>query len=167
MENDSISLAGRTALVTGGAVRLGRAVAVELAESSVNVVVHYNTSHDQAESLIEQLQGAGAKAWAVRADLTKPGQAEDLMGQAMAFAGGVDILINNASVFETDRVMDMTPQMLWHNMQIHAVAPLLLARAFAAQRAAGHTPCTDADAGGGAWAGDSGKRDSAWAYPAA
>ncbi|MBN1818876.1 MAG: SDR family oxidoreductase [Sedimentisphaerales bacterium] len=136
MTRSSDKLAGQTALITGGARRLGRATALALAGSGVNVIVHYNRSSADAEILVDDLRHKGIRAWSIRADLTEPGAPDALFAEALSLAGPLDILINSASIFNADTVKTLTEEALWYNVQVHAVAPLLLARAFARQNQA-------------------------------
>lgn len=66
------SLKGRTALITGGARRIGRETALALAEQGVDVAVHYNRSDDEARQLAAELELRGTKAWTVQADFRRP-----------------------------------------------------------------------------------------------
>ena len=131
----ALPLKGRTALVTGAARRIGRGVALALAEAGADVVVHYRGSGDEAEATASLIRQAGPRAWCVQADLADGDQAGELLAHAAETASGpVDILVNSASAFTADTVMDFTPQSLLASVQLHAMAPLALARAFAAQR---------------------------------
>lgn len=130
-------MAGKVALVTGAAKRLGRAIALALAEEDVNVIVHFSTAAAEAEATAREIRRRRRKAWTLRADLSDPSQAGGLLARAAHAAGPIDFLINNASVFTPSRLTDFTPEDLQANVQINALASLLLARAFAAQRRAG------------------------------
>ena len=130
---DSLCLAGRTALVTGGAKRLGRALCCALAEAGANVVVHYGTSQDEAEAVRAELAGLGVSAWTLSADLAKPDEAEDLLAAACEQAGPIDILINNASVFPEATLADCTAEEIAACMNVNAYAPLAISRRFSEQ----------------------------------
>ncbi len=132
------ALAGKVALITGAAKRLGRATALALAAKGADVVLHYNHSADAAAALAEEIQRGGRQAWTLRCDLGEAPQTEDLMGHAIRAAGAVDILINNASIFPTGRVTEASVEDILANVQVHAVGPLLLSRALAAQGRGGH-----------------------------
>lgn len=119
--------------MTGAAKRLGRAVALALAEHGVDVVVHYNTSRGQAESVANAIRGLDRQAWTVEADLADAHEAEDLFHRAAELAGPIDILVNNASIFPADRVGDFGADDLARAVQVNAYAPLALARAMAGQ----------------------------------
>lgn len=127
------ALSGQTALVTGSAARLGRATALALAAEGANVVVHYGSSAQHAEQTAEEVRRTGAKAWALQADLAKLEGTAGLFQEACRAAGPIDILVNNASIFDPSRLDEFTPDELMRNVQVNAMAPLLLGRALAAQ----------------------------------
>ncbi|NLX13543.1 MAG: SDR family oxidoreductase [Phycisphaerales bacterium] len=137
MADSEHTLLGRTALITGGAKRLGRATALALAAEGADVVVHYRESEADARNTAAEIEKAGRRAWTLQADLADTAQAEILIPQAIKMAGPIDILINNASIFPVDRVVDFSPNDLAMNVQIHAMSPLQLGRAFAAQNRSG------------------------------
>jgi hypothetical protein len=137
MTNRAESLAGKTALITGAARRLGRAIALSLAREGVHVVIHYNRSQTDAESLRREVESLGASAWLAQGDLADPRQTEAVFDQALACAGAVDILVNNASIFREDTVWDAGAESLEENLRIHAVSPLILSRRLAAQERSG------------------------------
>jgi pteridine reductase len=128
---------GKTALVTGAAKRLGRATALALAENGVNVVLHYGTSRAEAESAAKEIRRKRVKAWTVAADLADPDQTRGLVAHAVDLAGPLDFLVSNASIFTPSHLTDFTLDDLTVNVQVNAVAPLLLARAFVAQKREG------------------------------
>jgi pteridine reductase len=88
------------ALVTGGAVRLGRTLALALARAGMDVVIGYHRSARAARAAVRELRAAGARAAAVRADLADPAAAERLVAQAARRLGGLDVLVLNAARFE-------------------------------------------------------------------
>ena len=137
MDQRESRLTGKTALVTGAAKRLGFQIALTLAEAGVRVVAHYHHSQDQADALVHRIEKGGGRAWALQADLADEEQTLALIDSARAQAGPIDFLINNASVFEKETLWQTTPQSLQKNMQIHAYAPLELARQFAKQKRPG------------------------------
>lgn len=134
---ESMSIEKKTALVTGAARRLGRAIALALAKAGVNVVVHYHTSRDDAEELVALIADIGVNSWAVCANLEDPTEADTLLSKATDTCGSIDILINNAAIFPEDKLMDLTPEMLNTNININALAPLILSRSFRAQQRRG------------------------------
>ncbi len=129
-----MKLAGQTALVTGGAKRIGRAICQALADAGCDVVVHYGTSEAEADKTVEDLRGRGVKAWAVRANLLETDEAEGLVGTASAAAGRpITLLVNNASAFPQQPWKTATYGDVDHMMRIHAWAPFAAMRALAAQ----------------------------------
>lgn len=138
MELHSSWFTSKTALVTGAAKRIGRATALALAAHKVNVVVHYRFSSDEAEAVAMEARDMGVNAWTLQADLRQPVEAENLLPQALDEAAGpIQILINNASIFAESHLTDFTLADLADNIQVNAMAPLLLSRAFAAQECEG------------------------------
>lgn len=129
---------GRTVLVTGAARRLGRAIALTLAQHGANIVAHYNRSDREAGTLCDDVRHTGASAWQVRADLMDPQQTQEMFQEALSQAGPIDVVINNASIFDKDTIHDVTDESVWRNMRIHAMAPLILAREAARQGRPGH-----------------------------
>jgi NAD(P)-dependent dehydrogenase (short-subunit alcohol dehydrogenase family) len=125
-------LSGKTALVTGAAKRIGRAIALALSKQGVRLVLHYHTSSDLAKELAGEVGGLTAGA-----DLASPDEAEALVERAIELAGPIDFLVNNASVFPEGRLMDFSPAALAQAININALAPFLIARRFAAQQRPG------------------------------
>ena len=133
MDDSDTTLAGRTALITGAARRLGRAIALALAQQGVRVVVHHNRSADEALATCEDIRRLGVSAWHVQADLADSGQAETLFERAVGEAGPIDILVNSASTFEKETIWETSAESLEANLRLHATVPLILARALAGQ----------------------------------
>lgn len=121
------------ALVTGGARRIGRAVALALAREGVDVAVHYSSSEREAHELCAELEALHVRAVAVKADLADGGELASLVERAAAAVGRLDILVNNASIFPPDTLQSMTLASLQENMAVNAWAPLVLCRAFRRQ----------------------------------
>jgi 3-oxoacyl-[acyl-carrier protein] reductase len=92
------ALAGRVALVTGSARNIGRAIAVALARSGAAVIVNARTSREEAERVAAEIRSEGGRAVAQLADVSHPGEAAGLVAATVAEFGGLDILVNNASV---------------------------------------------------------------------
>ena len=120
-------LKGRTALVTGAGKRIGKEIALALAQEGVNVIAHYSSSVKEAEELRSSVASMGVKSWLVKADFDKF-EYEGLIEKVASETGGVDILVNNASVFPSSGLDDMTLDGLVSNIRINAWAPFVLAR---------------------------------------
>jgi NAD(P)-dependent dehydrogenase (short-subunit alcohol dehydrogenase family) len=127
-----MELAGQTALITGGAVRLGRALALALGESGARIVIHYRASADEARSLADELRGRGTDAFLVQADLRSEAACRSVIAESVALAGQLDILVNNAAVFHKDRIADADEATVLGEFWPNLFAPLFLIRAFAA-----------------------------------
>jgi 3-oxoacyl-[acyl-carrier protein] reductase len=113
MSTPGYDLTGRVALVTGGGVGIGRAVALALGGAGATVGVHYYTSAAEAEETARLLAERGARAVLLRADLTQEGEAHATVDRLVAEAGRLDILVNNAgSPLERARIEDC-PADLW------------------------------------------------------
>lgn len=125
------------ALVTGAARRMGRAFIEALADDGYAAVVHYNSSPDEADTLVETLRGRGVEAVAIGADLSDPAQAGGLISRARDAIGPLSVLVNSASIFEDDRAGNVTADSFRRHMNVNALAPALLSRAFAGQAEAG------------------------------
>ena len=97
-----VDLAGRTALVTGGAKRVGRGITLTLARAGANVVINYNTSADEAQRTAAEAEALGVQALPVKADVTDDGQVQAMVTAATERFGTIDVLVNNASTFAFD-----------------------------------------------------------------
>jgi pteridine reductase len=118
----------KTALVTGGAVRVGRAISEALAEDGYALVVHYNASAEPARTLVAEIEARGGRAAAIGVDLARPGEAERLAREAEAAFGGIDLLVNNASVFPPEPLEETDEALLEHTLAVNLKAPFLLTR---------------------------------------
>jgi len=127
-----MELAGKTALITGGATRLGAAAVRALATEGARCVIHYRTSGDAAEALAEEVRAAGASAHLVRGDLADPENAVPIWDEAVALAGPIDILINNASIFPEGTLDELSAESLFENLNVNTLSPFYLARRLAA-----------------------------------
>ena len=129
----------QVALVTGASRRLGRATALALAHAGADIVVHCNRSECEASETVELIKAQGRRAWVLRGDLADTRCAEQLFDAACKVAGDkIDILINNASIFNTGRPCEMTVDELNLNMNIHVLSPLALSRCLARQGCPGN-----------------------------
>jgi pteridine reductase len=128
-----LSISGRTALVTGGAARLGRAVALELAARGADIALHYHSSETAAERTAEEIRALGQKCALIGADLRSSDSPGLIFKTAGDSIGRIDILINSAAVFERGTLQTTTPDLWEKTLAINLRAPFFLSRAFAAQ----------------------------------
>ena len=93
-----MELRGKTAIVTGSAVGVGRQVALDLAGRGANVVINYSRSEDDAKEAVRLVEAAGGKALLVKADVSDDGQVEAMVQRAVEAFGGLHVLVNNAAM---------------------------------------------------------------------
>ncbi|MBI2242350.1 MAG: SDR family oxidoreductase [Magnetospirillum gryphiswaldense] len=128
---DISPLIPRVALVTGAARRLGRAMALELAQMGFAVALHHSRSGAEAAALADQIAAGGGKAVLVSGDLSNEADMARLLPQAEAALGPVGVLVNNASTFERDEVDSATRQSWDFHMEVNLRAPFVLSQAMA------------------------------------
>ena len=121
---------GKWALVTGGSKRLGRETALSLARKGAHLAVHFNSSRGPAEALCSEIRHLGGSAFPVQADLSDSEAAEKIFEETWREAGGLDFLVNNASIFPGGRLDDMELNDIFENVRVNAWSPFLLTRAF-------------------------------------
>ncbi len=122
------------ALVTGAGKRLGRAMALDLAEAGLDVAIHYASSRAEAEETAVAVRAFGVKAALVQADLLVEAETETLVARAAEALGGpLDVLVNNASIFEYDTIFTATRQSWDRHFESNLRAPYLLSQEFARQ----------------------------------
>jgi 3-oxoacyl-[acyl-carrier protein] reductase len=127
-----VELSGKAALVTGSAVGVGRATALELARRGANVVVNYSRSEAEARQTVSDVEALGAEALLVQADVSRDDQVRDMVTRARDRFGSVDVLVNNAAVthFVDFRDLDgMTEEMWDHIMAVNVKGVFFCSRA--------------------------------------
>lgn len=123
-----------SALVTGAAKRLGRAMALRLAERGHDVVVHYAGSADDAAATVAEIEAMGRRAIALQADLTVESEMQTLLPRAVEALGvPITVLVNNASIFEYDTIATATRESWDRHLESNLRAPFVLTQAMAAQ----------------------------------
>ena len=120
----------KTALVTGGAKRIGRAIVEDLAAHGFAVAIHANASLEEAEALAAELRASGHAAAAVQCDLADGAATARLIEAAADAVGPLDLLVNNASLFKPDTVDEFDDRLWDRHFAIHVKAPSILARDF-------------------------------------
>ena len=121
------------ALVTGGARRIGRAIVLALARRGHDVAIHHRESKDDAEAVASEVRALGCRSIVVAADLTDEAAVRALVPAATAALGPLSVLVNNASVFEDDRVGALSRETWDRHIETNLRSPIVLAEAFAAQ----------------------------------
>ena len=121
------------ALVTGAAVRIGRAIAVGLAQDGWAVAIHHHTSTNDAATLVDEIVSAGGRAAGFVADLSDEDEAQSLIRRTSDQLGPVSCLVNGASVFEKDDIVTATAGSWTHHFAVNLRAPFVLTQRFAEQ----------------------------------
>ena len=122
------------ALVTGGAIRLGREISLYLAQEGYDVAVHYAGSEAAAENVVAEIKAMGRKAIALQADLLTDAGSQPLVAHATEGLGGaLNLLVNNASIFEHDTIETVTRSSWDRHMESNLRAPFVLIQEFAKQ----------------------------------
>ncbi|MGA2491069.1 MAG: SDR family NAD(P)-dependent oxidoreductase, partial [Anaerolineales bacterium] len=125
-----MSLSGKTVLITGAALRIGRWLALAVAQAGGDVVLHFGKSQKEAESLRVEIEAVGRKAFILQADLTDAAQVADLVSRAREHAP-LFALVNNASVFEPLGWENTSLEHWNRTMMVNLTTPFLLSQAFA------------------------------------
>jgi pteridine reductase len=143
-----IDLHGSVALVTGGAHRLGRAIALALGQAGANVVVHYNSSAAQAQAVLGELAALGVQGASVAGDLSRVAEAERVVDTAVARWGRLDVLVNNAGIWGSTPIGTVTTERWSELIDTNLRSAFFVAqRATPALRAAGGAIVNIADVG--------------------
>lgn len=121
----------KVALVTGAAKRIGRSIALALAQRGWDVVVHYGQSRDDAMATVRDIESLGRRAAAVQCDLADESQTRTLLTRAADAlnTGTLNCVVNNASLFEHDGAQDFSFARLDAHMHVNLATPVLLAQA--------------------------------------
>lgn len=120
----------RAALVTGGARRIGRAIALHLAGEGWDVGVHYRSSGGEAQSLAREIEAAGAACGLYAGDVAEPDDCRRIVEEFVADFPSAALLVNNASTYHHDTIDSLTPEHWNAQLGVNTLAPILLARAF-------------------------------------
>lgn len=121
----------KAALVTGAGRRVGRALALALAEDGYDIAVHYRSATEEAESLAAELERLGRRSVLIQADLAQESDVAGMIERANAALGPIGVLVNNASTFEMDLIDDATRESWDLHIEPNLRAPFLLTQKFA------------------------------------
>jgi len=127
----------KAALVTGGAVRIGKEISLNLARRGYGIALHYNSSEKEALATRELILGTGVKCELFRCDLSSPDDAKELIPKVTESFGELCVLVNNASIFENVGFRDVTPEFLETDMAVNFKAPFFLSQSFSAEASGG------------------------------
>jgi len=124
-----VELTGKTALVTGGSKRVGRAIALALAKKGADIVLHYSTSNEEAQKTAADITALGVKCRLIQADLSKPAEIQKMVSDLKKDSVKIDMLVNSASLyFKTPP--DSADEKQWDTlMDVNLKAPYLLSLA--------------------------------------
>lgn len=131
-----MELESRVALVTGGARRVGRRLVLALARAGADIALHYHGSEDESRRTAEEVESLGRRVVRLRADLEDAGEAAELGGRAVESLGRLDVVVNNAALFEAAPFLEVTPSDWDRVMAVNTRAPFLLLQATAPHLAA-------------------------------
>ena len=127
----AMDLRGRVGIVTGGGVRVGRAVALGLARSGTDVFIHYNRSAGTAEETAQEVSDLGVRAEIGSVDLSDPSTARELIDLATESLGTPSILVNSASGFPADTIGDVTLEQWRRTFDLTLASPVFATQALA------------------------------------
>jgi NAD(P)-dependent dehydrogenase (short-subunit alcohol dehydrogenase family) len=122
-------LTGKTALVTGAAKRIGRAIALALAENGANVAITYLGSQSDSEETVRSLAALDVDAFSVRCDLRDPLSIEQMVAAVADKFGQIDLLVNNAGIFESEALENISVEQWDAMFTTNTRAPFLVAKA--------------------------------------
>ena len=120
----------RKVIITGPATRMGAAIAKKLSGPNIEIVIHYNKSKSKAENLRKKLQSFGSKIYLVKGDLSKERDINKIIKFAKSKLKYFDCLINNASLFENDKLENFSPKSWENHISTNLKAPALLSKEF-------------------------------------
>lgn len=123
-----MDIGGKVALITGSAKRIGSRIAIELAKRGARIAVHYRSSRHEAEETTKTIRSSGGEAVTFQADLTQIPAVDKLFRDIRTAFGGLDILVNSASIFEPSTVQETNPEQWDAQMDSNARAPFFVAQ---------------------------------------
>lgn len=126
-----MNLSGKTMLITGAARRLGKVFALAAARAGADIIIHHNQSSQAAVQTASEIVALGVKSWIYQADFSDPRNASKLIQRAWDIQP-FDILVNNASIFESLQAQDTTLAAWQRHMDINLTTPFMLSQTFAA-----------------------------------
>ena len=128
-----MDLRGKVVLVTGGARRIGRAISLGLAQKGAKIAIHYNSSGEAAKETLKELTDAGGEGCLFQADLFEEEEVLEVIPKVLSHYGQVDILINNAAIFEEGSFFATTSENWDRHFNLNLKVPFLLSQKFTKQ----------------------------------
>ena len=125
------SLANQVALITGGSKRIGRSIALRLASDGADIIINYDSSKSEADSLVSELKGQGRRALAVQADVSQRADVQKLFAATENEFGRLDILVNNAGMFFAAKFEELAEEQWDHIMNVNLKSQFLCAQSVA------------------------------------
>lgn len=122
-------LKGKTVLITGGARRLGKAIALAMAQAGANVAFTFLSSSNEAEETLKEIKATGVQGLAFECDLRQAANAKNAVKNVLTHFGQIDLLINNAGVFETAKIEEITAEQWDEVFAVNVRAPFLVSQA--------------------------------------
>ena len=151
----TLTLQGKSALVTGGARRIGRQIALSLAQTGADVTITCRNSFAEAAQTVQAIRDLGRRAQAVQCDVRSEASVRAAVAATAAFHGQIDLLVNNAAVFESAPLDRITLEQWDAAFETNARGPFLMAREAIAHLRSSHGRIVNIGSLGGlhAWAG--------------
>jgi len=128
MEGSMSKLSDKVAVVTGASKGIGAEIARELAAAGAAVVVNYATSRDGADKVVAEITGSGGKAIAIQGDVAKAGDVERLFAETKRAFGAVDVLVNNAGVYQFSPIEQISEEEFHREFNTNVLGVLLATR---------------------------------------
>ncbi|MCC2666097.1 MAG: family oxidoreductase [Gammaproteobacteria bacterium] len=138
---NNLNSAAPVVLITGAALRIGRCIALTMAQRGWDVVVHFNHSEQEAGVLVAEITALGQRALSLQCDLSNESEVKNIVPRALARLGTLQCIVNNASIFEMDTVANFSHASLDQHMHVNLAAPLLLAQALFEATVEGQQAC--------------------------
>ena len=126
-----MGLTGKVAIVTGSSKGIGAGIAERLAADGASVIVNYSRSADDAAKVVDRIAAAGGKAFAIKADISKPAEIQPFIDAAVRHFGRLDILVNNAGIYKVDSLDTLTAESFDEHYNLNVRGLLLTTQAAA------------------------------------
>jgi len=126
------------ALITGGAKRIGREIAIKLAQNGYNIIIHYNSSEVEAQNTKNEIEAVGVNCFLVQQNLSDNATVKEFFSKIGDYQCKIRLLVNSASIFGNDTLWSVDDNSLVENSQINSYVPLFMSREFSKRVSKGH-----------------------------